>query len=103
LQFRDHTKKFDRVLSNLPDECKLVNLGKKKDTEFYESDFYTDIIVNFETRSRIFYSDFDPYFINKISRYESPVSIKLLKITVQKLREIINSANIKPVNEKNKK
>jgi len=88
-EFKNHPKKFERALSNLPDECKLVHLGEKEDTEFYEPDFHKDIIADFETRLRIFYSDFDPLFANKISKYEPPVSVKLLKNGVQKLWDIV--------------
>lgn len=101
-EFTNHIRKFERALSNLPDECKLVNLGKGKDTEFYEPDFHDDIIANFETRLRIFYSDFDPNFANKIPKYEPPVSAKLLKIGVQKLWEITDSEHTKLMDKKQK-
>jgi len=100
-EFTNHNKKFERALSNLPDECKLVNLGEGKDTEFDEPDFHDDIIANFETRLRIFYSDFDPRFANKIPKWEPPVSAKLLKIGVQKLGEITDSEHTKLMDKKN--
>ena len=90
-KFTDHRRKFELALSNLPDECKLVHLGRKDDVKFYEPDFHDDIIADFETRLRIFYSDFDPYFLNKVTKTSPPVSAKLLKIAVQKLWEITDS------------
>lgn len=102
-EFTDHTKKFERALSNLPNECKLIHLGEKEDDKFYEPDFNDDIIVDFKTRLRIFYSDFDPYFANKITTTSPPVNLKLLKIGVEKLWEIVDSDYVKLMNEKNKK
>ena len=99
-EFKNHTRKFERALSNMPHECKLVHLGEKEDAEFYEPDFHDDIIADFETRLRIFYSDFDPYFANKITKTSPPVSAKLLKIAVQKLQEIVDSEHKKLMNEK---
>lgn len=90
-EFKNHTKKFELALSNLPDECKLIHLGRKEDVEFYEPDFHDDIIADFETRLRIFYSDLDPCFLNKVTKTSPPVSAKLLKIAVQKLWEITDS------------
>lgn len=101
-EFTNHRKKFGRALSNLPDACKLLNLGEKGDMGFYEPDFHDDIIANFETRLRIFYSDFDAYFANKIPKQEPPVNIKLLKIGIEKLYEIVNSENIKLMDKRNK-
>ena len=102
-EFISHPRKFERALSNLPHECKLVHLGEDEDTEFYEPDFHDDIIANFETRLRIFYSDFDPYFANKITKTSPPVSAKLLKIAVQKLWEIADSELTKLIHNKNEK
>jgi len=102
-EFRNHPKKFQRALSNLPKECRLVEKGGFTDTGFTDSGFNTEVIANFETRLRIFYSDFDSYFANKIPTQEPPVSAKLLKIGVQKLWEIVNSEHTKLMNEKNKK
>ena len=100
-EFTNHRRKFELALSNLPDECKLVHLGRKEDVEFYEPDLHDDIIADFETRLRIFYSDFDPYFANKVTKTLPPVSAKLLKIAVQKLWEITDSEQIKHTAEKN--
>ena len=102
-EFRNHKKKFERALSNLPHECTLVHLGEDEDTRFYEPDFHNDIIADFETRQRIFYSDLDPNFANKITQQSPPVSAKLLKIAVQKLWEISNSEHTKLTNEKQSK
>ena len=100
-EFTSHKKKFKRALPNLPDECKLLNLGEKEDSKFYELDFHGDIIADFETRLRIFYSDFDPYFTNKIPKHEPPIRAKLLKIGVQKLSEIVESEHGKLMKNKN--
>ena len=102
-EFKNHIKKFERALSNLPDECKLVHLGIKEDVEFYEPDFHDDIIADFETRLRIFYSDLDPYFANKITKTPPPVSAKLLKIAVKKLWEITDSELTQLMHDKNEK
>ncbi len=48
-EFTNHTSKFEKALSNLPDECKLINLGEKEENpEFYEPDFHDDIIADFD-------------------------------------------------------
>lgn len=90
-EFTNHPKKFEHALSALPDECKLINLGEKEHTEFYEPDYHDDIIADFETRLRIFYSDFDPYFANKVTKTSPPVSVKLLKTATEKLLDITES------------
>lgn len=99
-EFLDHRKKFERALSHLPRECALVHLGEVTDPRFYEPDFNTDIIANFETRKRIFYSDLDSNFANKITQQPPPVNAKLLKVGVQKLWEIADSEHAKLMNEK---
>lgn len=102
-EFKNHTKKFERALSNLPKECIRIHLGEKEDIEFYEPDFHEDIVADFETRLRIFYSDFDPYFANKVTKTSPPVSAKLLKIAVQKLQEIVDSEHTKQIHAEQKK
>ena len=100
-EFLNHRKKFERALSHLPRECTLVHLGKISDDEpFYDLDFQTDIIADFETRKRIFYSDLDPRFLNKITQQPPPVSAKLLKIGIQKLWEIADSEHTKLMDKK---
>ena len=101
--FQKHPKKFERALSNLPHECKLVHLGEYEDTEFYESDFHDDIIANFETRLRVLYTDLDPNFANKVSKMQLPVDSKLLKIAVEKFWEIADSEFTKLMKEKHNK
>jgi len=102
-EFKKHPKKFDRALSNLPKECTLVNLGKKEDPWYHDPNVHDDVIANFETRLRIFYSDFDPNNANKIPKHEPSVDVKLLKIGVQKLWEIVDFEYRKLLSEKNKK
>ncbi len=101
-KFTDHRSKFEKALSNLPDACKLINLGEKGDNEFYDSDVHDDTIADFETRLRIFYADFDPLFANKLPTQTPSVSAKILKVGVQKLWEIVYSERIKIVAEINK-
>ena len=100
-EFLNHRKKFERAISNLPHECTLIHLGEDEDTRFYEPDFHEDIVVDFETRQRIFYSDFDPYFANKVTKHSPPVSVKLLKVGVQKLWEITDSEHSKLLKKSN--
>ena len=102
-EFRNHSKKFERALSNLPDECKLLNQGKDKDPRYYHPDTHEDIIANFETRLRIFYSDFNPFYANKIPKYDPPITLKLLKTGIQKLSEIVDSEHEKLMTRKNRK
>lgn len=92
-EFTNHIRKFERALTELPNECRLIHEGEK-DSEFYETDLYDDIVANFETRLRVFYSDFDPRFANKVTRTEPPVSAKLLIIATEKLWDITNSLQI---------
>ena len=99
-EFIDHPKKFERALSELPDECKLLHMGEKIDIKFYDPDFSDDIIANFETRLRIFYSDFDPHFLNKATKTAPPVSVKLLKIANEKLWDIIDPIQTEHIKNK---
>ena len=100
-EFINHPKKFERALSNLPAECKLLHKGEVTDSDFYDPLSSADIIADFETRKKIFYSDLDPYFVKKIPQQTPPVSAKLLKIGVQKLWEIADSELTKRIKEKN--
>ena len=104
--FQKHPKKFELALSNLPHECTLVRLGENRDAEFpdfYDPDFHDDIIVNFETRKRVFYTDLDPKFANKVSKISPPVDAKLLKIAVEKFWKIADSEFTKLSKEKHHK
>ena len=102
-EFKNHSKKFERALSNLPHECALLNRGESKDPQHYTPDTHEDIIADFETRLRIFYSDFDPFFANKIPKYEPPINLKLLKTGVQKLWDIVDLEYGKVLSERNRK
>lgn len=99
-EFTNHAKKFELALSDLPEECKLIHLGNKEHGAHLEPDYY-DVVANFETRLRIFYSDFDSRFANKVIKNVPPVSVTLLKIAVQKLLEMSNSQHIEHM-KKNK-
>lgn len=104
--FQKHPKKFEQALSNLPHECTLVRLGENRDAEFpefYDPDFHDNIIANFETRKRVFYTDLDPNFAYKVSKTQPSVDAKLLKIAVEKFWEMAASEFTKLLKEQHNK
>ena len=90
-KFRNHTEKFERSLTYLPSECKLVHSGGFSNTGFTDSGFDVDIIADFNTRLNIFHTDFKD---NQIKQLPS-VDVKLLQIAVNKLVEITEDELVK--------
>lgn len=83
-EFRNHTKKFEKALENIPEECKLVHKGSFGKS--FGRGFDTDEIADFETRLGTFYSDFDEeQQVQKLPQ----VDAKSLQNALTKFTEIV--------------
>lgn len=85
-EFRNHPKKFQKALENIPEECRLVHSGGYTNTGFTSNGFNTDVIADFETRLGIFYSDFGE---NKRAQLLPQVDLNSLSKALEQFTKLI--------------
>jgi len=80
--FLNHTKKFQKALEIIPEECKLIHKGSFSNS--FSSSFDVDEIADFEARKSIFYSDLTD---NNEVKSLPAVDAESLKISLEKFSE----------------
>lgn len=87
-QILRHPTKFEKALSKLPKECKIVNSGGFTNIGFTSTGFTTDVIADFEARKTIFYSDLTEN--NEIKKLPE-VSFDTLTVALDKFLDIVEN------------
>lgn len=88
-EFRNHSKKFEEAIMNLPKVCKVI--GRIGFEEGFEDGFERiDTVADFEARMAVFYTDFDDSGIDLKPR----ISSDKLKMAMDELRKIANNTTI---------